>query len=115
MSQLQLPLLGRLDQASVVPPRYLNGLTYRQAVRLCWQLKRVKNATRQMLAAECDLYASHVSDYLHEDDGKNRRDLPASAIPAFEAFCGNTAVSQWVAQAAKLTVVEELQAMKVAA
>ena len=115
MEQKQLPLLGRMDGPSVVPPNLLNGLSYRQVVRLCWQLRRVKNATRAMCAAECDLYASHVSDYLHEDDGKHRRDLPASCIPAFEAFCGNTAISQWVAAGARLTVVEEIQAMRLAA
>ena len=115
MEQMQLPLLGRLDGPSVVPPQYIQSLSYRQAVRLCWQLRRVKNATRAMAAAECGLYASHVSDYLHTDDDKHRRDLPAHAIPAFEAFCGNTAISQWIAMNAKFTVVEEMQAMKVAA
>lgn len=114
-AQRELPLLGRLDGPSVVPPQHLAGMTYREAVRLCWQLRRIKKATRAMLAAECDLYASHVSDYLHPDDEKHRRDLPAHAIPAFEAFCGNTAVSQWIASAARFTVLEEMQAMKAAA
>jgi hypothetical protein len=49
------------------------------------------------------------------DDEKHRRDLPAHAIPAFEAFTGNTAVSQWIASAARFTVLEEMQAMKAAA
>jgi len=113
--QLELALLGRLDGPSVVPPQHLKALTYRQAVRMCYQLRRVKRATLAMVAAECDLYASHVSDYLHADDGKHRRDLPAHSIPAFEAFCGNTAISQWIALAAKLTVVEEIQAMRLSA
>jgi len=113
--QRELPLLGRLDGPSVVPPQLIAGLSYREAVRLCWQLRRIKKATRAMLAAECDLYAPHITDYLNPDDEKHRRDLPAHAIPAFEAFTGNTAVSQWIASAARLTVLEEVQAMKAAA
>ena len=113
--QRELPLLGRLDGPSVVPPQLIAGLSYREVVRLSWQLRRIKKATRAMLAAECGLYASHVTDYLNPDDEKHRRDLPAHAIPAFEAFCGNTAVSQWIASAARLTVLEEVQAMKAAA
>lgn len=113
--QRELPLLGRLDGPSVVPPQLIAGLSYREAVRLCWQLRRIKKATRAMLAAECDLYAPHITDYLNPDDEKRRRDLPAQAIPAFEAFTGNTAVSQWIASAARFTVLEEMQAMKAAA
>lgn len=115
MEQLSIPLLGRLDGPSVVPPQYVQGLNYRQAVRLSWQLRRVKGSTKQQLAAEADLYASHVTDYLHPDDKKTRRDLPAEAIPRFESFVGNTLVSQWLALQARLTVVEEMQAMRLAA
>lgn len=67
-----------------------------------------------MLAAECGFVAQHVGDYLNKDDKPKRRDLPAKGIPAFEAFVGNTLVSQWVAMHAKLTIVEELQAMRAA-
>ena len=74
MSQLDLPLLGRLDGASTVPHQIVaEASTYRQAVRLAWQLRRVKGMTQQGLAAEAGLYASHVSDYLNRDDKATRR------------------------------------------
>jgi len=56
-----------------------------------------------------------VSDYLSTDDKPSRRSLPAEHIPAFEAFVGNTLISQWIAGKAKLTVLEEMQATKAAA
>ena len=34
---------------------------------------------------------------------------------AFEYACGNSAISQWIAMNAKLTVIEELQAQRIAA
>lgn len=53
--------------------------------------------------------------YLHEDDKLSRRDLPAEALPRFEAVIGNTLVSQWLARYAKLTVLEEITATKAVA
>ncbi len=111
----EFPLLGRLDAPSVVPEQWLRmARTYRQAVRLAWQLKRVHYMTRAQFAAEADLYPQHVTDYLHEDDKPSRRDLPAEAIPRAEVVLGNTLISQWLARHAKLTVLEEITATKVA-
>lgn len=116
MSQLDLPLLGRLDGASTVPHQIVaEASTYRQAVRLAWQLRRVKGMTQQGLAAEAGLYASHVSDYLNRDDKPTRRSLPAESIAQFEATVGNTMVTQWLAAQAHLTVLEEIQATRAAA
>ena len=53
-------------------------------------------------------YAAHRSDYLSDDTKK--RELPAKYIKAFEATAGNTAISQWIARGARLTVLEEMQA-----
>lgn len=109
MTQLQLPLLGRLDAPSVVPDSHIKACeTYRDAVRLCWALRRVKAMTSLTLAEAAGFPANHRSDYLSDDDTK--RELPAKYIKAFEAVCGNTAISQWIARGAKLTVLEELQA-----
>jgi len=116
MEQLALPLMGRLDSPSTAPASVIAmANTYRQAVRLAWALRRIHYATQRQLAAEAGLYAPHVSDYLNKDDAPKRRSLPAEGIPAFEAFVGNTVVSQWLASKAKLTVLEELQATKAAA
>jgi len=109
--QLQLPLLGRLDGPSVVPSAYLKHVkTYRQAVRLCWALRRVHYMSQLQLAAEADLYFKHVSDYLAEDDKPSRRSLPAEKIAAFQAVCGNTAITQFLAKRDNLTVLEQVQA-----
>ena len=114
MEQMPLRLLCRLDAPSVVPPDEVAKCdTYREAVKLCWRLRRVKNMTQRQLAEEAGLYAPHVSCYLHDTD--RQRDLPGHAVRAFEWACGNTAISQWHSLQAKLTVMEEFQAMKVAA
>lgn len=113
MDQLAFPLMGRIDAPSVAPAQWVKeAKTYREAVRLCWRLRRVAFMTRQQLAAEAELYPQHVTDYLHEDDKPSRRDLPAHAIARFEAVVGNTLISQWLAAQSKLTVLEEMTATR---
>lgn len=116
MDQREFPLLGRLDAPSAVPNQWIRAAkTYRQAVRMAWMLRRVHSMTRQQLSTEAELIPQHVSDYLAEDDKPSRRDLPADAVARFEGVVGNTLVSQWLASQSHLTVLEELQATKVAA
>lgn len=107
MEQLPLLLLCRLDAPSVVPTQAIKACaTYREAVKLCWTHRRIRNMTCARLAEEAGLYAPHVTGYLN-DFARNLRDLPAAKVPAFELACGNTAVSQWLAMQAQLTVAEE--------
>jgi hypothetical protein len=116
MDQIEFPLMGRLDAPSVAPQQWVKAAkNYREAVRLSWRLRRVAYMTRQQLAAEADLYPQHVTDYLHEDDAPTRRSLPPQRIEEFEDLMGNTAISQWIAGRARLTVLEELQAERHAA
>ena len=111
MEQIALPLLCRLDAPSVVAPHLISQCkTYRDAVKLCWELRRVKNMTQQRLAEEAGLYAPHVTCYLR--DGARQRDLPGHAVRQFEWVCGNTAISQFHNIGAKLTVVEEMQLLR---
>lgn len=111
-TQIALPLLCRLDAPSVVPPALIAKCkTYRDAVKLCWELRRVRNMTRLRLAEEAGLYASHVTWYLN--DGKRQCDLPGGAVQRFQWVCGNTAISQFLAMQAQLTVVEEMQAQRI--
>lgn len=113
-SQLELPLLCRLDGPSVVPDLHIKACSsYREAVRLCWRLRRVKALTSLSLAEQAGFPPNHRSDYLSDDEDK--RELPAKYIKAFEYVCGNTAISQWIAMGAKLTVLEEVQAARLAA
>lgn len=112
MQQMNIPgLLGRLDAPSVVHPQLIAQCkTYRDAVKLCWGLRRIKKMTKRHLAERAGLYASHVTCYV--EDGKTKRDLPGSAVKLFECVCGNTAISQWHAANAQLTTLEEMQALK---
>ena len=116
MDQREFPLLGRLDAPSAVPNQWIRqAKTYRQAVRLAWELRRVRNLTKQALATEADLTPQHVSDYLAADDKPQRRDLPADAVARFESVVGNTLVSQWLASQSQLSVLEEMQATRAVA
>ena len=120
VNQQLLPLMGRLDGPSVAPCSVVaRCTTYRQAVRLAWALSRVagpnQRRLKSLLAQVAGMYAPHVSDYLNPDDAPHRRSLPADRIPPFEGFVGNTIVSQWLALQARLTVLEELQASRLAA
>lgn len=107
-------MLHRLDGPSVVPDVQIKECqSYRDAVRLCWSRRRVKKMTSLSLAEHAGFPANHRSDYLSDDEEK--RELPAKYIRAFEYVCGNTAISQWIAMGAKLTVLEEMQAARLAA
>lgn len=108
--------MGRLDGPAVAPTRLVTlSKTYRQAVRMAWQARRVRNATLRHLAAETGIPPQHASDYVNQDGKPTRRSLPAERIASFEAFVGNTLMSKWLAAQSKLTVLEEVQAERAAA
>lgn len=114
MEQMQLALLGRLDAPSVVDPKLIKQCkTYREAVKLCWELRRVRSMTKAQLAERADLYAPHVTTYLV--DSKRQRDLPGRGVRGFEGACGNTAITQWMNLGAQLAVVEEMSFLRAAA
>lgn len=116
MDQREFPLLARVNAPSAAPEQWVRyAKTYRQAVRLAWKFRACEDMTRQQLATEAKLYPQHVTDYLHEDDRPTRRDLPADAVARFEKVVGNSIVSQWLAAQSQLTVLEEMQATRLAA
>jgi hypothetical protein len=107
---LDLPLIGGVVQPQrlVLPPEAVMRIpSYRHACRLAWRLRRVR-ITQRTLAAHAGLYPSHVSDYfsVHEE----RRELPARHVAPVERVLGNTVISQYLAHASKLTLLEEMQA-----
>lgn len=111
MELQQIRLFRRHDAPCVVPPDLIAECTsYREAVQLCWNLRRDPNMHQQELARLAGLYASHVSCYLDKDT-RSPRDLPGRKVREFEAICDNTAISQFFNRGAKLTVTEEVQAM----
>lgn len=113
--QLQLPMLTYYAGPRLVPVDVVAGLaTYRDAVRMCWQLRLRTSLTKRVLAEEAGLYASHVSDYLSALDSK--RELPAKHVPAIEVACGNRVITQWLVRQANLTLMEQfIQPQQVAA
>lgn len=116
MEARELPLIGRLDGPKAVPMHTVAECkSYRDAVRAAWELRRVRGMKKAMLAHFAELTPQHVSDYLAPDDNPGRRDLPAEAISRFEYAVGNTLVSQWLARQSNLTVLEEMQATRMAA
>ena len=116
MEQLQLPLMGRLDGPSIAPAHVVRSCkSYREACRLAWSLRRVRNMTQRRLAEDADLRPQLVTDYLNPDARADRKSLPAERIARFESVVGNSIVSQWVAAQAQLTVLEELRAGRAAA
>lgn len=74
--------------------------------------------TRATLAELTGMRASHITDYFEAsplDKHKNeRRDMPAKYIKSFEAVCGNTFVSQFIAHQSQLTVLESMIAERAA-
>jgi hypothetical protein len=117
MDQREFPFMARMNAPSVAHPYWLNQCkTYREAVRMAWSHRRIHHMTQRQLACEAGLRPQLISDYLKLADGSGRRrDLPADRIAAFEGVVGNTLVSQWVAAQSKLTVLEEMQAARIAA
>lgn len=94
--------------------------TFRQAVRLSWDCRKNKGMTKVTLTERLteltngQVYASHVSDYLHNDDHPKRRDLKAEHLSAWASVVGNYGVQQWLNRQDKLTLLEEIQAMRAA-
>jgi hypothetical protein len=67
------------------------------------------------LARDFGFTRQHVSDYLNADDMPQRRNLPPDEIKLFEDVCGNSAITQWLALRQRFTLLEELQAERLAA
>lgn len=105
--QLILPMLTVYTGPRFVGASVINAIkTYRDAVRICWDMRVDKHLTKAELARRVGCYASHVTDYLKA--GPSRRNLPAEFIDAFERECQNRVISQWQARRAELTILEQL-------
>lgn len=106
MEQLRLPMLTVYTGPRLVDPELIDACrSYRQAVRACWLLRSRPSLTQRQLAVDAALYASHVSEYVSDDERK--RELPAKHVNDFELACGNRFVSQWLARQANLTILEQ--------
>lgn len=116
MIQREIPLMQRIAGPSVVPSAALPfARSFREAVRWCWAMRKAKGLTASDLARDFGFNRQHVSDYLNADDKPTRRSLPAEQITLFEEVCGNCFVTQWLAARQHLTVLEQIQAERMAA
>lgn len=88
--------------------------TYRDAVRLSWAHRRIKNMHRCVLAELIGRLPQHVSDYLAADDQPLRRSLPAECLNAWACAVGNFGVQQWLARQSQLTLMEEVISQRAA-
>lgn len=113
----ELRLVGCVDNAIcfVQENAIQQCKTYRQAVRLSWDLRRNKGMTKRTLAEITGAYPSHISDYLAKDDKPKRRNLKAEDLHVWALAVGNYGVQQWLAKQDQLTILEELQAQRKAA
>ena len=101
----------RLDAPSVAPMSEVLGLkSFRAAVVAGWNQRRVKNMTRATLCELTGMRPAHVTDYLSDQEadekGRERRQMPAKYLPAFEQAIGNSFATQWLAMQSQLTILE---------
>lgn len=116
MEQRELPLLQRIEGPAVVPHEAIESCqTYREAVRMCWALRRAKGLRVCDLGRDFGFCRQHAGDYLNPDDKPTRRSLPPELVALFEEVCGNCFITQWMCHRAKLTALEELTASRRAA
>lgn len=102
------PMLAAMQEAAFVDKQLIGQCqTYRDAVRLCWALRRIKGMTMRTVGEMAGIHVPHVSDYLAERP-KAVRNLPAERIADFEAICGNRAITQWLVRRSGLHLAEEL-------
>lgn len=113
MDQRNFPFFAAVNPRVATTDEVKACKTYRQAVRQAWRMSGITN--QRILVEGTGMRAQYVTDYLNPDDKPTRRSLPASQIAAFEAFIGNTLVSQWIAAQSNFTVLEEMQAQRKAA
>lgn len=112
--QLNLPMLTYYVGPRLIDAEIVSACrTYREACKACWDMRTRRHMTKRFLAEAAGLYASHVSDYLSDDETK--RELPAKHINAVEIECGNRFISQWLARQANLTILEQFLDKRAAA
>lgn len=108
---MTMNLFQRLDAPAVVPLSVIATIkTFRAACVAGWAHRRAKNMTRASLCEQTGMRPSHVAEYLSEVDtdekGRERREMPAKYLPAFEEAIGNSFATQWLAMQSQLTVLE---------
>lgn len=93
----QLPLLAEIKPPAAVDPAVVASfgeseeVAIKRAVVWAWEHRRIQAMSQRRAAGLCGMKNSHFSNML-----AGKKYLPAQKINAFEALCGNTAVSQTI-------------------
>ena len=100
---------GLMNGPQAVPTEIVKQCkTMKDALRLEWQMRRIKGMTQSYCASVCGFHAPHLSLWLSDKEGAP--DMPAKHLTAFHGVTGWTLTTQWLAMQAELTVMEEVQA-----
>jgi hypothetical protein len=117
--QREMPFLQELKQAEFINESVVDGFrSYREAVIHCWTNRRrgkgmVEKLDQALCASVIGAYPSHFSRCVNEKSNAPM-DLSPNLLPAFEAYTGNRAVTQYLAKITSITCLEEIQAKRAA-
>lgn len=117
--QREMPFLQELKQAEFIDESTVSSfLSYRDAVIHCWTNRRkgkgmVEKLDQALCASVIGAYPSHFSRCVNEKS-LSPMDLSPNLLPAFEAYTGNRAVTQYLAKITATTCLEEIQARRAA-
>jgi len=117
--QREMPFLLELKQAEYVDISHIQQFnSYRDAVLYCWENRRkgkglIEKKDQALCSYTIGLYSSHFSRCVNPKS-KSPMDLKADLLPAFEAYTGNRAVTQYLSRITSTTLLEEIQAARAA-
>lgn len=107
-----MPFAASLKQPKFAPQSVVDSFhSYRDAVVWCWENRGNHGAGEKMDQALCanllGLHTPHMSRCVNRD-AQAPMNLCPDYLPAFEAFCGWYAVSQYIASKAQMTFMEQV-------
>ncbi len=117
--QREMPFFQELKQAEYVDASHVDGFcTYRDAVMYSWENRRkgkglVESQDQSLCASIIGIHAPHFSRCVNPKT-KSPMDLKTDLLPAFEAYTGNRAVTQYISKITSTTSLEEIQARRAA-
>jgi hypothetical protein len=117
--QREMPFFQELKQAEYVDASHIEQFSsYREAVVYCWKNRRkgkglVERLDQTLCASIIGLHAPHFSRCVNPKT-KSPMDLKTDLLPAFEAYTGNRAVTQYLNKITYSTSFEEIQARRAA-
>ena len=111
-TQREIPIFSPVAKVQFVPDAVLKGFkSYAESVQWAWENRNhsgMAEADDQALCARLiGLHAPHMSRCVNPNS-KAPMNLSPDLLPAFEAFTGWRAPSQYIASKAQMTVLEQL-------